>query len=45
MRRVAARKKPTKVVRSKREIKEMYMRYKVVVTRGASSGAFRPGAE
>jgi excisionase family DNA binding protein len=33
MRRVAARKKPTKVVQSRREIKETYMRYKVVVTR------------
>jgi hypothetical protein len=33
MRRLAAQKKPTKVVQSKREIKERYMRYKVVVTR------------
>jgi hypothetical protein len=33
MRSVAARKRPTRVVHSKREIKEIYMRYKVVVTR------------
>jgi len=33
MRRLAARKKPAKIVQSRREIKETYMRYKVVVTR------------
>ena len=33
MRRVTARKKPTKIVQSTREIKEVYVRYKVVVTR------------
>jgi hypothetical protein len=33
MRRVAARTKPSGVVRTTREIRETYMRYKVVVTR------------
>jgi excisionase family DNA binding protein len=33
MRRVAARRRPTVVRQSQREIKEMFMRYKVVVTR------------
>jgi excisionase family DNA binding protein len=33
MRRVATRRKPTKIARTRREIKETYMRYKVVVTR------------
>jgi excisionase family DNA binding protein len=33
MRQVANRKKPSSIVRSKREIRETYMRYKVVVTR------------
>lgn len=33
MRQVANRKKPSSIVRTKREIRETYMRYKVVVTR------------
>jgi hypothetical protein len=47
MSRVAARKKPTKVVQSKREIKERYVRYKVVVTRVQVAERFvrAPGEE
>jgi hypothetical protein len=47
MLRVTARKKPTKIVHFKREIKEIYMRYKVVVTRVQVAERFvrAPGEE
>ena len=46
MRRVASRRRPRVVKQSKREIKEMFMRYKVVVTRVQVAERFgRPGQQ